>query len=233
MHQFTKENNRFFEFYPDEFFVKNMVTHKVLLHGHVKDGLYHMEFTAAQLEQAFTSITSTTSSWHNKLGHPAYQTLKHVLASVDEVIHDHLFTIICHDCQLSKSHALPYSTMSNNKDYGPLDLIHTDGLIFFTNFIRGSTGDRPRHNYEGGDRDLVVTEMGVVVVQEEGAPVEFEGDKGGEIYLIFSFRLSLAEVRKCVLPPMLMLHNLSCRGIRQLKSLEAFLYVQFCISASA
>ncbi|KAI3968002.1 hypothetical protein MKW92_014955, partial [Papaver armeniacum] len=40
-------------------------------------------------------------------------------------------------------------------------------------------GDRPRCNYEGGDRPRFGGDRDAVVVQEGGAPGEFGGDNGG------------------------------------------------------
>ena len=38
--QFAKDNNVYFEFFPNDCYVKHQVTKQTLLHGTVKDGIY-------------------------------------------------------------------------------------------------------------------------------------------------------------------------------------------------
>ncbi|XP_026459160.1 uncharacterized protein LOC113359797 [Papaver somniferum] len=81
--------------------VEDLVAHKELLSGPVKNGLYDIQSSSAHLKQTF-STSSSSVDWHKKLGHPAFKTLKHGLSYVTDIIEDHLSSYICGNCQVSK-----------------------------------------------------------------------------------------------------------------------------------
>jgi len=96
----------------------------VLHRGHVSNGLYHFS-TKNVPPQAFSSVRISFDQWHRRLGHAASQVVQRVLSSnklpVDKIKRHY----VCPDCQLAKSHALPF-TNSTYVSKSPLDLIFTD-----------------------------------------------------------------------------------------------------------
>ena len=96
----------------------------ILYRGHVIDGLYH--FTSHNSRpQAFSSIHLSFDQWHCRLGHAAFPIVHRVLKSNKLPVDKIRTQFMCPDCQLAKSHALPFknSTFVSNS---PLDLIFTD-----------------------------------------------------------------------------------------------------------
>ncbi|KAL6314221.1 hypothetical protein AAG906_011972 [Vitis piasezkii] len=82
--QFYADNNTFVEFHHQFFLVKEQVTKKVLLKGHLERGLYKFSTSfSSSTDCLFSSFNnssssnSTTELWHSRLGHPAEDILKH------------------------------------------------------------------------------------------------------------------------------------------------------------
>uniref|UniRef100_A0A2N9GIT2 Retrovirus-related Pol polyprotein from transposon TNT 1-94-like beta-barrel domain-containing protein n=1 Tax=Fagus sylvatica TaxID=28930 RepID=A0A2N9GIT2_FAGSY len=83
MARFTTDNNCSFHFFPWGYRVQDLATGKVLLMGPIKDNLYPLPPFSATLrdqvgtfskETAFLSSKTTPEIWHNRLGHPNFQT---------------------------------------------------------------------------------------------------------------------------------------------------------------
>lgn len=78
--QFCITNNVSIEFLPTSFLVKELRTRVILLTGQTKDEVY--EWLVSSSVQSpllvFSSVKTTSSEWHHRLGHPAFTILKHV-----------------------------------------------------------------------------------------------------------------------------------------------------------
>lgn len=120
-------------------FVKDKATDKTLLQGKHKEGLYQIEpvqQSKVKLKQhshqAFVFNLSNKPEnvkqmemWHKRLGHPSFRTLVKVLETCNQKPSINESEFFCDDCQLGKSHLLPF-TLSSSHSTQPLELIHTD-----------------------------------------------------------------------------------------------------------
>ncbi|RVW59875.1 Retrovirus-related Pol polyprotein from transposon RE1 [Vitis vinifera] len=132
--QFCADNNTFFEFHPRFFFVKDQVTKKILLQGSLEHGLYRFPARFVPSPAAFVSssydrssnlsLTTTTTLWHSRLGHPADNILKHILTSCN-ISHQCHKNNVCCACQFAKSHKLPFNVSVSRASH-PLALLHAD-----------------------------------------------------------------------------------------------------------
>ena len=87
--QFYVDNNTFVEFHPQFFFVKEQVTKKVLLEGHLERGLYKFPtIFSSSTDCLFFNFNnssfsnSTTELWHSRLGHPAEDIFWNMLSTI-------------------------------------------------------------------------------------------------------------------------------------------------------
>jgi hypothetical protein len=64
--QLTKNNNIIIEFTFDSYFVKDRVTHRILLHDTMCNSLYQLDLSAP-LHQALQADHVSTSLWHSRL----------------------------------------------------------------------------------------------------------------------------------------------------------------------
>jgi histone deacetylase 1/2 len=71
VHRLAADNDAFFEFHPNYFFIKDRATKKVLLRGRCKGGLYPLESASSSNKSLFSATTPSSSRWHNRLGHPS------------------------------------------------------------------------------------------------------------------------------------------------------------------
>lgn len=145
---FAKDNNAYFEFHPTLCFVKSQVDHSVLLEGFLgSDGLYqfpslplssclhsnqsnsaHCVSTPVQVLKTTHTVpthTSTSGSlWPNRLGHPNFSVLSHVLKLCKKPTSNKMSTDLSVACCMGKSHKLP--SQPSFTDYEPLQLIFLD-----------------------------------------------------------------------------------------------------------
>lgn len=77
--QFCTSNNVLIEFLPSSFLVKELGMGATLLRGQTKDGVYESLISSPLL--AFSSIKTSSSEWHHRLGHPTFLILKHIVSS--------------------------------------------------------------------------------------------------------------------------------------------------------
>ena len=106
--QFCTSNNVSIEFLPTAFLVKDIHTGATLLQGQTKDGVYEWPVSPPLL--AFSSIKTTLSEWHQRLGHPAYHILKQIVSKNKLDFSSSLSkNFSCHDCLSNKSHKLSFS----------------------------------------------------------------------------------------------------------------------------
>ncbi|RVW13786.1 Retrovirus-related Pol polyprotein from transposon RE1 [Vitis vinifera] len=126
--QFCKSNNTSIEFLPFSFHVKDLHTGAILLQGRTKDGVYEWPLSTTQSHPliVFSSVKTTLSEWHHRLGHPSLSIFKNIMSSFHlDVSRPSNFNFNCNSCQCNKSHKLPFST-STLSTSSPLKVIFTD-----------------------------------------------------------------------------------------------------------
>jgi hypothetical protein len=122
--RFAKDNNVFFEFHPLCFYVKDILTKKVLFKGHASGGLYTWPASSAS-PAAFVAARSSYV-WHMRLGHPHSRVLRKILASSSVgTFNSSDLPNVCSSCQLGKSSRFPLSRVETTSTH-PLELIYSD-----------------------------------------------------------------------------------------------------------
>ena len=106
--QFCTSNNVCIEFLPTAFLVKDIQTEATLLKGNTKDGVYEWPVSPPLL--AFSSIKTTLSEWHQRLGHLVFHILKQiVLKNKLDFSSSFSNNFSCNACLSNKSHKLSFS----------------------------------------------------------------------------------------------------------------------------
>ena len=121
----------FVEFHSWLFLVKEQVTKKVLLKGHLERGIYkfptsldsHIACFYSRLNN-YSSLNTTVELWHFRLGHPIDNVLQQVLTTCTIPYKCNKHNIYC-AFQYAKNHKLPF-TLSMSRASHPLALVHTD-----------------------------------------------------------------------------------------------------------
>ena len=146
--KFAKDNKVYFEFHSDVCYVKCQDSKRILLRGHLKDGLYAFhEFSHSPQSSLCTNVSktcndslvqncnknsyhcnvvlsTTVDTWHKRLGHPSDFILSQVLKSCN-VSYKNNKTTFCNSCCLGKHHKLPFPNSSRSYTK-PFQLIHSD-----------------------------------------------------------------------------------------------------------
>ena len=131
IHQFCVDNDWYFVLTSSHFFVKDMQTGEILLQGPCEAGLYPMHLKQISSKHcrnlvAFIGVKTSLSTWHNRLGHPAYSVIQQLLRNSHlSVSSSQKQDNLCEPCQLAKSKKLPFPN-SNRISQFPLQLIHSD-----------------------------------------------------------------------------------------------------------
>ena len=123
--KFTSDNSCIFEFTSSGFVVKDR-NQRTIARGHKKGQLYALDGIFHEAFSAIRKGGSTSSVWHQRLGHPSSRLL--ALLNERHVINITLWISkpkICVSCQMGKSCKLPFSN-SNKVSKFPLDKIHCD-----------------------------------------------------------------------------------------------------------
>ncbi|KAL4569482.1 hypothetical protein LXL04_025120 [Taraxacum kok-saghyz] len=125
--QFCHDNDVFFEFHSSFFAVKDESTHNTLLTGPSDGGLYTFRLPAFQplSKVAFSSTRTSSTIWHQRLGHPHSQLFKFMLSKFHLPVSNNSLNSPCNSCFIGKSsklHLLP----SDNKSSHVLDLLFCD-----------------------------------------------------------------------------------------------------------
>ena len=120
--KFAADNHVFFEFHPTSCFVKDLSTQTILMHDHLKGGLYVFDNTQLIVP---ASSTSPFVLWHNRLGHPSSHIISLILNKCNLPHLNKIPSLICSACCMGKIHKplFSHSTSSYTK---PLELIHID-----------------------------------------------------------------------------------------------------------
>ncbi|WKA01920.1 hypothetical protein VitviT2T_020169 [Vitis vinifera] len=126
--QFCTSNNVSVEFLPSSFHVKELRTGAILLKGHTKDGVYEWSVSSSPTAPsvAFSSVKTSSSEWHRRLGHHAFPILKHIVSHYQLDLFSSLISdFLRNACHCNKSHKLPFST-STIVSSQPLEIIFFD-----------------------------------------------------------------------------------------------------------
>jgi len=126
--QFCSTNNVSVEFLSSCFHVKDLRTGAILLKGTTKDGVYEWPSVKSESSPilAFSSVKTTSSNWHHRLGHPAYPVLQHIISNFSLNLSSPMSKeISCHACHCNKSHKNSFSQSSLVSSL-PLEIIFSD-----------------------------------------------------------------------------------------------------------
>ncbi|WVZ52585.1 hypothetical protein U9M48_003633 [Paspalum notatum var. saurae] len=129
--QFTADNSCTVKFDSSGLTVKDLASRRPLLRCDSAGPLYTLRFptsaaspSSSSPSAAFVATTSSTT-WHRRLGHPGRDVLAQLSRSADlpctRAPDEHL----CHACQLGRHVRLPFSTSSSHADC-IFDLVHCD-----------------------------------------------------------------------------------------------------------
>ena len=127
--KFCRDNHVYFEFHASMFYMKDLVTKKVLLSGQSHDGLYVLsKSSATSVSQAFWSpyIFATVDLWHRRLGYPTPRILNLLVSRNKIVCTSRRSFTQCQACPLGKSSRLSLRPTGHDKTSAPLDLIFSD-----------------------------------------------------------------------------------------------------------
>jgi hypothetical protein len=129
--KFCETNNVSIEFLSKLFLVKDLRTGATLLKGPTKDGVYvwpqscHSNHRSPPL-LAFSSIKTTPSAWHQRLGHPSLSIFRYLVSKFNlELSSPSEVSFNCNSCHCNKSHKLPFS-VSTLSSSAPLEIIFSD-----------------------------------------------------------------------------------------------------------
>ncbi|GKC94009.1 ribonuclease H-like domain-containing protein [Tanacetum coccineum] len=119
--QFVRDNNCTIEFDAFGFFVKDFMTHRVLLRCDSSGDLYPVT-APSPIPHVFLVSQHT---WHQRLGHPGSEMLRRLVSNNFISCNKEKSPILCHACQLGKHVRLPFvsSTTVVNSCF---DIIHSD-----------------------------------------------------------------------------------------------------------
>lgn len=128
---FCVDNDCHFILNAFEFWVKDNLTGRILLHSPNEGGLYLVHLKQLSRNKgprlyAFIGIRTTWPVWHSRLGHPSSPVLHKIVSSHRLPIDGAPPTsIVCQPCQMAKSHKLPFPA-SNRNSTSRLALIQSD-----------------------------------------------------------------------------------------------------------
>ena len=130
IYQFCTNNHVSVEFSPSSFQVKDVNTGAIFLMGEPKYGVYEWPTTfpsiTSSLLLAFSSVKTTSSEWHFRLGHPSFTIMKNIVSKF--LYH----CLVCYPLphivmpvHVKKSHKIPFSSSTLTSSH-PLELLFSD-----------------------------------------------------------------------------------------------------------
>jgi hypothetical protein len=129
VNKFTRDNNVFIEFHPFDFRVKDLHTHRLLLRGPSRDGLYiwpsPLTLPPSSSPSACLGERVSVDSWHRRLGHPALRIVRNVLSKHCLPVSSNKPSQVCPACQQGKMHRLHFGS-SPSVSVAPLSLLFLD-----------------------------------------------------------------------------------------------------------
>ncbi|KAM0037798.1 putative RNA-directed DNA polymerase [Helianthus debilis subsp. tardiflorus] len=125
--KFCVDNDVFFEFHSSYFVVKDESTRTTLLTGPSEQGLYSIRLPQLKSipKVAFTAVKASSTTWHQRLGHPHAQVFRSIVSHFSLPISDKFSNNLCTSCQLGKSSKLSLSD-STFRSTNFLDLVYCD-----------------------------------------------------------------------------------------------------------
>jgi hypothetical protein len=130
--KFCHDNACYFILTASHYYVKDLLTHAILLEGRSENGLYPLRLgrnflKGSKIFTALLGIKTTTLVWHFRLGHPSLDVVNRVVKGKSLPVSNFDFnkSSACVSCQLGKSKKQPFSA-STRVSLQPLELIHTD-----------------------------------------------------------------------------------------------------------
>jgi histone deacetylase 1/2 len=145
--QFTSDNNVYLEFHSSFFFVKDEATGRILLHDKPKYGLYIFPTSISPTNhpQTYLSQRAPLDVWHCRMGHPSYQTVRHLVSKFSLPTSSNKIPSICSACQQGKSHRLPFSSFQSisthllelifSDVWGPSPIMSTHNNKYYVSFV--------------------------------------------------------------------------------------------------
>jgi len=110
------------------FYIKDLITKKVLLSGQSSNGLYVLsESSTTSVPQAFlsTSVSSSVDVWHRRLGHPSSRILGSLVSNNKVTCTSRVFNFNCSSCPLGKASRLSLG-LTGHKTCAPFELVFSD-----------------------------------------------------------------------------------------------------------
>lgn len=125
--KFCHDNHVYFEFHSTFFAIKDKSSHTTLLTGPSDGGLYSINLPTTQPlpKVSFSTARATTTTWHQRLGHPHSQLFQTMLSKYRLPISNKTFDFHCNSCSIGKSSKLNLLS-SDYKSSHVLDLIFCD-----------------------------------------------------------------------------------------------------------
>lgn len=98
--QFAKDNSVFFEFYANFFFIKDLITKRILRHGPLRHGLYPLFSRSSPTTSPHALLGERTSAanWHHCLGHPNFRIVHQVLSKFQLLVSTNKTLAMCSTC---------------------------------------------------------------------------------------------------------------------------------------
>ncbi|PKU81996.1 Retrovirus-related Pol polyprotein from transposon TNT 1-94 [Dendrobium catenatum] len=122
--QLTKDNNIAIIFNPSGFLFKDLMTHRTILQGPCREGLYPIRTPTALTHHALHSTKCISDLWHKRTGHPSQRTL-HSISAANPHLNIKVLSQNCHTCNKAKTHKLPFDSSQHRSTF-PLELLHSD-----------------------------------------------------------------------------------------------------------
>ncbi|KAI0488890.1 hypothetical protein KFK09_028729 [Dendrobium nobile] len=120
----TKDNSISILFNANGFEMKDSQDNRLLLRGHLRNGLYNVQTPPNTAPVALQTVKNSLTTWYDRLGHPHIQILQRLAKTFSPP-----FTVsnsfFCKSCNISKSHKLKFKTRTS-VTHMPFDLIHSD-----------------------------------------------------------------------------------------------------------
>lgn len=133
--RFAKYNRVFFEFFPQHYIVKDILTKEIILQGKECNGLYKFNMPKSrnpECKQKSCNLSEIRLDncrdfdiQHYNLGNPSVSTVKQILSDNNIQCENIKVPYICTFCQRAKNHELAFSD-SNTKYDKPQELLATN-----------------------------------------------------------------------------------------------------------
>lgn len=122
----THDHHCSIEFFPHGLFVKDLCSGRILMKGHLKDGIYVLDGAPSS---PVCQLLQTTSSqlWHRRLGHPSTPVLPHALAFTSIPLPRSNKQDVCSACQHGNLHSSLFG-FSSTIATRPLEFVSADIL---------------------------------------------------------------------------------------------------------